>query len=77
MARSEEIPIADCGKTERYITQWVLYEECGRRTFLHHPQSADLYEAAPDAALWLDRAGPDGRTSHRCRYRCKRPGWTG
>jgi sugar/nucleoside kinase (ribokinase family) len=54
----EEIPIAGCGKTARYITQWVLYEESGRRTFLHHPQSADLYEAAPDAALWPARPGP-------------------
>ncbi len=54
----EEIPIADCGKTERYITQWVVYEEGGQRTFLRHPQSADLYEAAPDAALWSDRPGP-------------------
>jgi sugar/nucleoside kinase (ribokinase family) len=54
----EEIPITDCGDTGRYITQWVLYEENGRRTFLHHPQSADLYEAAPDAALWPGRPGP-------------------
>jgi ribokinase len=48
----EAIPIIGCGRTSRYITQWVLYERTGERTFLHHPDSADLYEAAPIAELW-------------------------
>jgi sugar/nucleoside kinase (ribokinase family) len=55
---AEGIPVAECGKAERFITQWVLYEESGQRTFLLHPQSADMYEAAPDAASWPDRTGP-------------------
>ena len=54
----EQIPVTECGKTKRYISQWVLYEQNGQRTFLHHPHSADLYEAAPDSKLWPDRAGP-------------------
>ncbi|HET6499329.1 MAG TPA: carbohydrate kinase family protein [Amycolatopsis sp.] len=53
----EEIALLDCGRASRHITQWVLYETTGERTFLHHPASADLYEAAPLAECWHP-AGP-------------------
>jgi ribokinase len=49
---AENIPVLDCGQTTRHIAQWVLYELTGKRTFLLHPESADLYEAAPLAELW-------------------------
>jgi sugar/nucleoside kinase (ribokinase family) len=49
----EAIPVVDCGRTTRHIAQWVVYERGGERTFLLHPGSADLYEAAPDAELWV------------------------
>jgi sugar/nucleoside kinase (ribokinase family) len=49
---AEEIELLDCGRASRHITQWVVYEATGERTFLHHPGSADLYEAAPLAECW-------------------------
>jgi ribokinase len=48
----EAISVVRCGHPSRHITQWVIYERSGERTFLLHPDSANLYEAAPDAELW-------------------------
>lgn len=53
----ERLPIVNCGRTERYISQWALYEYTGRRVFVHHPDSAGLDEAAPDPRAWTARPG--------------------
>ena len=56
MAR-ERLPILNCGHTERYISQWALYEHTGQRVFVHHPDSAGLDEAAPDPRAWTSPPG--------------------
>jgi ribokinase len=58
----ETIPIIHCGRTTRFISQWVVYEHDGGRTFLLHPDSADMVEAAPVAEDWTP--DPAARWAH-------------
>ena len=53
----EGLTAIGCGATRSHISQWVLYERDGTRTFLHHPGSADILEAAPDPRAWTPRPG--------------------